>query len=456
MREKERFKVKQFVYDTGTPAFQVQGRMPDGKQVRKNVQTFHEALQVKEELELKARGQPVEFVLRKTRLTQEKLAEAEHVIRSLENAQKAHAHLKGKSLQFLVDFALANYKEPTTRRIVRNAFTEFKVAKSNTKRRPRTLDDYDTKLGSLVEKHGDTWVDEITTAQLEQLIDRTNEGSTQNHYRTMYATFFKWCRTKGYCSSNPAEGLEIAKFDQPDPAVLTLPQAKALLIAAQAYEGGVLLLYIVLGLFAGLRPAEIERLPWSLIDLKSKLIDISGKVAKRRKRRTVELSDNAVEWLIPLAGKSIFPKNFRRHFDAIRRSAGFKGSVSKKAGDDALLPWPHDVIRHTAISHHFSEHEHEGKTAKWAGQEPEVMHDHYRGRVTKEESKVFWNWTPTTIHDEATTCARLEDAAGRLSCQRQIPMTLGIRGRDVQAEMFGSKMACSAANQNRAVQPTNV
>ena len=54
--------------------------MPDGKQIRKNVPTFHEALQIKEELELEAKGHPVDFALRKTRLTQEQLAEAEHLI----------------------------------------------------------------------------------------------------------------------------------------------------------------------------------------------------------------------------------------------------------------------------------------------------------------------------------------------------------------------------------------
>jgi hypothetical protein len=58
MRKTERFSVKQIVYGTATPAFRVQGRMPDGSQIRRNVPTFHGALQVKEELELKAQGQP--------------------------------------------------------------------------------------------------------------------------------------------------------------------------------------------------------------------------------------------------------------------------------------------------------------------------------------------------------------------------------------------------------------
>src|SRR2546427_8846842 len=106
MHSTERFTVKQIEYVSGTPAFRVQGRMPNGNQIRRNVPTLHEALQVKEELELKAQGQRVDFALRRTRLTQEQLAEAEHAVRKLEDAKTTHAHLKDKSLQFLVDYAL--------------------------------------------------------------------------------------------------------------------------------------------------------------------------------------------------------------------------------------------------------------------------------------------------------------------------------------------------------------
>ena len=84
----ERFTVKTVVYTSGTSAFQVQGRMPDGKQIRKHVATFHEALKVKEELEMKVQGQLVDFVLCKIQLTQEELAEAEHAIRKLQDAQE--------------------------------------------------------------------------------------------------------------------------------------------------------------------------------------------------------------------------------------------------------------------------------------------------------------------------------------------------------------------------------
>lgn len=412
MRKAERFKVKEFVYSSGTSAFRVQGRMPDGRQIRRHVPTFHEALQVKEELELKAQGQPVDFVLRKTRLTQEELAEAEHAIRRLREAQEVHAHLKGKSLQFVVEYALGNYKVPTTAKTIRDAVSEFLAVKREKKRRQRTITDYTSRLGKLVKVHGDLMVTQTTTEHLEGLIQGCDyEAVTQNHYRTKFRTFFKWCRKRKYCISNPAEDIEVAEVDEREPVIFTLDQAKALVRAALTYKQGLMVPYLAVGLFGGLRPAEIGFLRWSNVNLKCRLITVTGVTAKRRKRRHVEVSDNLAQWLLPYVGRPFVPKNFRRDFDAVRRLAGFKGSLSKKV-DESLQTWPEDVIRHTAISHHYAETDDEGKTAKWAGQSPDVMHSSYKGLVSKTDSKIFWSWTPQNIHDNQNTCQQPQKLAG--------------------------------------------
>ncbi|HOC56944.1 MAG TPA: tyrosine-type recombinase/integrase [Verrucomicrobiota bacterium] len=379
--------------------------MPDGTQIRRNVPTLHEALRVKEELELKAQGQPVDFVLRKTCLTQEELVEAEHAVRRLREAQNAQPHLKGKSLQFVVEYALSNYKELTKVKTIRDAVSEFLAVKREKKKRQRTITDYTSRLGKLVKEHGDLMVNQTTTEHLEGLVQGCGyEGVTQNHYRTKFRTFFKWCRKRKYCISNPAEDIEVAEVDEHEPVIFTLDQAKSLLRAALTHEQGLMVPYIAVGLFGGLRPAEIGFLRWNNVNLKSKLITVTGFTAKRRKRRHVEVSDNLAQWLLPYVGRPFVPKNFRRDFDAVRRLAGFKGSLTKKGVDENLQPWHEDVIRHTAISHHYADSDDEGKTAKWAGQSPDVMHSHYKGLVSKPDSKIFWSWTPQTIHNDEHAC----------------------------------------------------
>jgi hypothetical protein len=131
-----------------------------------------------------------------------------------------------------------------------------------------------------------------------------------------------------------------------------------------------------------------------------------------RQRRLVEISDNLVEWLRPHAGEgAIVPANFRRDFDTVKALAGYaftKQRVNvepvKKAFpelDWENLPtepvWIPDVLRHTAVSYHFAEHQHEGKTASWAGNSPDIIQKHYKGLVKPKDAAKFWKLTPASF-----------------------------------------------------------
>jgi hypothetical protein len=47
-------------------------------------------------------------------------------------------------------------------------------------------------------------------------------------------------------------------------------------------------------------------------------------------------------------------------------------------------------MRHTAISMHLAKHEHEGKTAAWAGNSPDIIQRHYKGLVKAKDAEAFW------------------------------------------------------------------
>jgi hypothetical protein len=51
-------------------------------------------------------------------------------------------------------------------------------------------------------------------------------------------------------------------------------------------------------------------------------------------------------------------------------------------------------MRHTGISHHLAQHQHEGKTATWAGNSPDVIQKHYKGLVKAKDAKEFWAIAP--------------------------------------------------------------
>ncbi len=50
-------------------------------------------------------------------------------------------------------------------------------------------------------------------------------------------------------------------------------------------------------------------------------------------------------------------------------------------------PLAHD---HPAISTHLAYFQHEGKTATWAGNSPDIIQRHYKGLVKPGDAKEFW------------------------------------------------------------------
>src|SRR5205823_4433814 len=84
---------------------------------------------------------------------------------------------------------------------------------------------------------------------------------------------------------------------------------------------------------------------------------------------------SAIDYVV--AKPSFAFTNFQRDLAKVKNAAGFNG----KEGEKGLRPWVPDYMRHTAISNHFAHHKHEGETASWAGNSPNVIHRHYKALV---------------------------------------------------------------------------
>jgi integrase len=162
---------------------------------------------------------------------------------------------------------------------------------------------------------------------------------------------------------------------------------------AQEYKQGVCVPHIVLGLFCAIRPTELARLSWDDMDLEAETVTIGSRLAKMRQRRIVEIPKNAVAFLAPhmAVQTPMKGKNWRRDFDKVKGLAGYGG---RSRGGTVLKEWPPDVMRHTGISYHLAAHQHEGKTAAWAGNSPDVIQRHYKGLVKARESTEFWSILP--------------------------------------------------------------
>ena len=103
------------------------------------------------------------------------------------------------------------------------------------------------------------------------------------------------------------------------------------------------LAWLVLGLFAGVRPNELDRLKWGDLDLDAGLLRFDAAASKVRQRRIVHLEPAAREWLsVAKMVKAEVPLPHvtrRRYLRALRNELGFEDS-------------PKDVLRQTAASTH--------------------------------------------------------------------------------------------------------
>lgn len=389
---KGQFRILDFTNPSGNVAFRVTGWTLDGQRIRQNFTDHAAALSRMQELEIQSAN--LESAARPvvTRLTPEQAADAE----------AAYKELDGKApLHVVVRYFLENYREPVRKITVADAFKQFIAERESSNLRPLSIVNLTSRAKELVETYGGRIVGEIQADTLRELINKPTRGAkTRGNVRRVLHAFFAWAHRQGYAAENCAAKIAPIKADRHEPAILTVEQADELLSAARTYKSGALLPYVALGLFAGLRPTEISRLTWQRIDLKAKTITLGSDVAKMRSKRIVEMSDNLREWLTPFAVSRppIVGTNWRRDFDAIKLAVGFGNpkriSKQDKEKHPDLKPWTQDIMRHTAISFHLARYQHEGRTAQWAGNSPDMVQRHYKGLVKLTEARRFWKILP--------------------------------------------------------------
>jgi integrase len=245
---------------------------------------------------------------------------------------------------------------------------------------------------------GERWAHELTREAVEDWAGGNGwSGKTRRNYVIDVRTVLEFGTRVGAVSRNVTNGMVLpAGTPEGEPGILSVREAARLVAMARrkvARDGtvvrdGLLLGYVVLGLFAGLRPdRELGLLKWSAVDLDGGTVVVDGKSAKGRRRRVVDLSPGAVAllklakgWSAAAGMEGVVPRNFRKRWEALRASAGL------------LEGWVPDGMRHSYASYHLALHENEGRLKAQMGHAAgsEVLWQHYRARVTRGEAARFW------------------------------------------------------------------
>jgi len=210
---------------------------------------------------------------------------------------------------------------------------------------------------------------------------------TRLNYQRSLSTLWEYAMRKKYATHNPLESLDDPILKNEPPGILTVEKATALLKAAQTKREGEMLATVAIGLFAGLRPAEIERLSWSEIDLAARLIEVTAKKAKTRQRRHVTISDNLFAWLKTVktrAGNVAPPGKVHEKIVPLAKGIG-------------VDPWPHDALRHSFASYHLAKHRDAARTALELGHgNQDMLFRNYRELVKPAQAEAYWNILPSS------------------------------------------------------------
>ena len=318
-------------------------------------------------------------------LTTDERLDAANALEALENS--------GVSLVECAEFYL-KYNRPVsgdiTLRDLTEKFIEARKAGLGVKRgrplRQRSLDDLRSRLGKFNLTFGSRLMKDVSTGEIESWLhrDEWSQQTRQNYFRILH-TFFEFATTKGYRADNPMKTISKPCPDDLTPEVLSLVQCEKLLEAAlDTEEEFGLLGYVVLGMYCGIRSAELERLDWAAVDMESRHVTISAKIAKARSIRNVEIPENAMLWLMQCNKRAgdIRPPQFRERFDKLKAKSGIK-------------QWPHNGLRHSAGSYHYALLGDSALTAGMLGHtQDSVLFKHYRALTKKKDAVAFYELVP--------------------------------------------------------------
>lgn len=251
---------------------------------------------------------------------------------------------------------------------------ELLKAKRTAGRREVYISSLSNYLLRFVKGREDWPASRITVQDVDAYLSALTGHNRATHLNRI-STLFSYAVRRGHIASNPCDRIERATIDRRTPRILAPDEARRLYaICPESVRP-----YLILCLYAGIRPDECRRLMWSDVDLVERRVTINAAASKVRARRLVPLEDIAVELL-------------KRHPDKTGPIAPSVSTVRrfKRAARAVVGQWPADLLRHTAASYLLAKHENAGKVALWLGNSVQILLTHYQGLATKAAAEQFY------------------------------------------------------------------
>ena len=214
----------------------------------------------------------------------------------------------------------------------------------------------------------------VTTEDVEKWMANYHGANSRQTWLNRLSALFAWAVRRGHLDKNPTLRIERVRVDRCPPRILTTDEADQLLKVVPT----ICRAYLILGLYAGIRPEEITRLDWKAVDLQTGTVAVDGKT-RRRRIVTLETKAKALLAQCPLKAGRVAPSasTLRRFKERGRAALGLK-------------KWPQDLLRHSFGSYALALHGDAGKVATQMGNSSAVLLSHYHEPVTKAACELFW------------------------------------------------------------------
>lgn len=248
-------------------------------------------------------------------------------------------------------------------------------------KRDRYLKDLRTRLAHFGRSFGSRTIATITTTECDDWLTGFKlSAQSKNNYRSVLSVLFSYAASRGYCAANPILKIGKAKVTDKPVEVLMPDQMRRLLENAETD----MIPYIAIGGFAGLRPAELERLDWREVHIDRNFIEVSAAKSKTASRRLVTIQPNLKTWIEPhvRAAGLVTPRNPRVKLRLSRERAG-------------IDEWPANALRHSFASYHLARFQDAPALALQLGHTTTAMlFGHYREVVSPNAAEEYWKISP--------------------------------------------------------------
>ncbi len=212
--------------------------------------------------------------------------------------------------------------------------------------------------------------------------------AVKNAMLRVLSAFFTWCgqTPREWLRINPAKAEHIKRTSRKKEEVklYTGKEIARLLTSCPAD----LLPYHLFGLFAGIRPEEIERMQWEHVDLAEGYIALPGSITKTSERRNIKIEPTLSDWLNWWIEINGIPKGPVTPLTNLRRRM-------RELREEAKIEVIQDGLRHCYASNWLAVHKSADQLREYMGHKSaSVLWQHYHRAVSEREAREFWAILP--------------------------------------------------------------